>query len=313
MKETTKLYLLLLILLLSAFGLMAFLLYDSGLRMDTVKNMVEGRDFDAMEREDVRRGKSVIKLGACAAAAAEAAGYAVEKRYPPQTDEGARRGISILMYHNVYDPYNPPQTRIDDNYISTENLEAELQYLTSEGYSFPTWEEVRKYIDGEIDLPEKSVVLTFDDGTDGFKKNGIPLLKKYNIPATAFIIVSKNGEKWMADKADYPDLDLESHSYDMHRPGGRIGHGGVMTALTEEQILEDLRMSEQIIKNHNAFAYPFGDFDDAGYCRNAVEKAGFLVGVTTKYGRVYPGDDPYLLPRMRVNGRNSLEAFKTLL
>lgn len=313
MKELSKLYLLLLILVLSAFALMAFLLYDSGLRMDTLKNMAEGRDFDAIEREDQRRGQSVKKLRACTDDAAEAAADAVDDRYPPQTDEGARRGISILMYHNVYDPYNPPQTRIDDNYISTENLEAELQYLTEEGYSFPTWEEVRKYVDGEIDLPEKSVVLTFDDGTDGFKKNGVPLLKKYNVHATAFIIVSKNGDKWVADKDDYPDLDLESHSYDMHRPGGRIGHGGVMTALTEDQIIEDLKMSEQVIGNHNAFAYPFGDFDDFGYCRDAVEKAGYLVGVTTKYGKVYPGADPYLLPRMRVNGRNSLEAFKTLL
>jgi CubicO group peptidase (beta-lactamase class C family) len=111
----------------------------------------------------------------------------------------------------------------------------------------------------------------------------------------------------------YPDLDLESHSYDMHKPGGRIGHGGVMTALTTEQILDDLEMSSLILKTNDAFAYPFGDVDALGTCRNAVEQSGFLVGVTTRYGKARPGMDPYLLPRMRVNGRNSLMAFKTLL
>jgi hypothetical protein len=77
-------------------------------------------------------------------------------------------------------------------------------YLTDEGYSFPTWDEVRRYIDGEIDLPEKSVVLTFDDGTEGFRKYGVPLLNKYKVPATTFIIVSKNGNKWADNKDKYP-------------------------------------------------------------------------------------------------------------
>ena len=44
-----------------------------------------------------------------------------------------------------------------------------------------------------------------------------------------------------------------------------------------------------------------------------MEKAGFKVAVTTQYGKVYPGQDPYALRRMRVNGGNSLEDYKTLL
>ena len=314
MKETTKLYLLLLTLFLFAIALMVFLLYDSGLTVNTVKNMLEGRDFVEIRAEETRRSNTVNRLKPFKKILLDSASYAVDHRYPPQTEEGARRGLSVLMYHNVYDPLNPPvgQT-INDNYIATDTLEEELKYLTDEGYSFPDWEEVRRYIDGEIDLPEKSVVLTFDDGTDGFKKNGIPLLKKYNVPATAFIIVSRNGDKWVADRDKYPDIDLESHSYDMHKAGGRIGHGGIMTALTYDQVLSDLQLSQQILGNSNAFAYPFGDVDMIGNCKTAVEDSGFLVAFTTKYGKIHPGDDPYLLPRMRVLRRNSLESFKTLL
>ena len=62
MKETTKLYLLLLTLFLFAIALMVFLLYDSGLTVDTVKNMMEGRDFVEIRAEETRRSNTVNRL-----------------------------------------------------------------------------------------------------------------------------------------------------------------------------------------------------------------------------------------------------------
>ena len=59
--------------------------------------------------------------------------------FPPQTEEGRARGLSVLMYHNVYDPLNPPLWRIDTNCITTTALEEELKYLVDENYYFPTW------------------------------------------------------------------------------------------------------------------------------------------------------------------------------
>ena len=297
------------LLLIDAVGLAAVFVYNEDLISIKAAELATQQKY----REEQARSDAHEALDESSSKLTNAAVTAYENRYPAQTDEGAHRGLSILMYHNVYDPLDPPMTRLDNNYISTVNLEEQLKYLTDEGYSFPTWEEVRMYIDGEIDLPEKSVVLTFDDGADGFRKNGVPLLNKYKIPATAFIIVSKNGKKWVDNKDDYPYLDLESHSYDMHRPGGRVGHGGVMTVLSDIQIYDDLKKSQTILGNSNAFAYPFGDVDQLGRCRDAVDRAGFLIAVTTRYGKAYPGADPLLLPRMRVNGRNSLAAFISLL
>ena len=309
MKKKIVLIILDVFLLVEAAGLAAVFVYNEVLIKDENEKQAE----EQLIKEDKARSESLKILESCAAQLMSAADYAYENRYPEQTEEGAQRGISILMYHTVYDPLDPPNVRITNNFISTVNLEEQLKYLTDEGYSFPTWEEVRLYIDGKIDLPEKSVVLTFDDGTDGFKKNGVPLLNKYKVPATTFIIVSKNGKKWADNREDYPYLDLESHSYDMHRPGGRIGHGGVMTSMSYIQIYTDLKKSQAVLGSSNAFAYPFGDVDLLGNCRDAAEGAGFLCAVTTKYGKVYPGADPLMLPRMRVNGRNSLAAFMTLL
>ena len=235
----------------------------------------------------------------------------INLRFPPQTEEGARRGISVLMYHMVYDPNNPPDWTIDANCITNAALEEELQYLVDEGYYFPTWDEVRAYVDGEIDLPEKSVCLTFDDGKKIFEENGVPLIEEYDVRATAFIIGTYRGDHWAEKKKEYKHLWLGSHSYDMHRAGGQIGHGGIFTAMSHDDALADLLQSIDQIGSDGAFAYPYGDYTDQ--CVQVVRDAGFLCAFTTEYGRVYPGMDPAKLPRMRVSGSPTLEMFKALL
>ena len=232
----------------------------------------------------------------------------VDVVFPAQTWEGAQRGLSVLMYHYVYDDWNPPYD-LSANHCSRSALEAQLQYLIQEGYYFPTWDEVRDYVDGKIDLPEKSVVLTFDDGADDFRDYGVPLIEQYNVEATAFIISGRNGEQWAS--MDLHHLHLESHSHDMHKPGGYIGHGGIMTALTVEEQVADLKMSIETLGSGKALAYPYGDVVESN--EMAAQEAGFLVAFTTQSGKVYPGMDPYALPRMRVAGSPTIEEYQSLL
>ncbi len=217
-------------------------------------------------------------------------------------------GLPILMYHNVYDPMDPP-ANLHNNYISTTDLESHLQYLLDEEYYFPTWQEVRDFVDGKIDLPEKSIVLCFDDASDGFIEHGIPLIEQYQVPVTSFVIVSTKGEVMTALDLEY--VTLQSHSYDMHRDGGYIGHGGVFTALSYEDGMADLKQSVDILGNGDAFAYPFGDYTEL--CVEVVKGAGFVAAVTTNEGQTYPGDDPYLLNRVRINLGTDLELFKDLI
>ena len=69
-------------------------------------------------------------------------------------------GLSICMYHYVYDKNNPPKEQLNNNFIEVHDLEAELKYLTENNYYFPTWEEVRKYVKGELLLPLLMMVRT---------------------------------------------------------------------------------------------------------------------------------------------------------
>lgn len=209
------------------------------------------------------------------------------------------------MYHYVYTPDDLPKT-INTNYILDSKLEEQLKYLKEQDFYFPSYQELSAYIKGEIDLPKKSVILTFDDGQKGFLKYGIPLLEKYQIPATSFIIASQNGkEKVKKYASEY--ITFQSHSYDMHKGGGNIGHGGIISALNMEQIKEDLLKAQNIVENTEAFAYPYGDVTVQG--QQAIQEAEILCAFTTEYGKVKKGQDPTKLPRVRVLGESSLQSY----
>lgn len=221
-------------------------------------------------------------------------------------------GLPICMYHYVYDENDPPENleKKYKNYIEQKDLAEEFEYLKDEGYYFPTWEEVRAYADGELILPEKSIVICFDDAAQDFLDYGIPVIEECQVPVTCFIVTEWSGEEKVRKyKSDY--VTYQSHSHDMHKGGGSIGHGGIFTALSEEEALADLQQSIEICGNDDAFAYPYGDYTDA--CRNYVEAAGFDCAVTTVYGKAYPGMDPMLLPRIRMNNDQTIEQFISMV
>ena len=221
-------------------------------------------------------------------------------------------GLPICMFHYVYDRNDPPEDllRRYGNYIEMRDLEEELRWLKSEDYYFPTWREVRDYIDGKLLLPDRSIVLCFDDGARSFLELGIPVLERCKVPATSFMITSGDGAK-KVKKFQSKYVTYESHSHNMHRAGGNIGHGGIFTAMPEEKALEDLKTSVAICKNGDAFAYPFGDYTPR--CRDIVENAGFQCAVTTQAGKARPGMDPLLLPRVRMVMGQSLQRFESVV
>ena len=124
-------------------------------------------------------------------------------------------------------------------------------------------------------------------------------------------MIGKNDGENKVKKYANDYLTFQSHSYDMHRAGGNIGHGGIFPVMPHDDAVADLRKSMEVCGNGDAFAYPYGDYNDS--CLQAVKDAGFLCAVTTEYGRANPGDDPLLLPRVRMSHQQSLESFIKLV
>ena len=219
-----------------------------------------------------------------------------------------RDGISVMMYHYVYNEANPP-SQSDANYLLDTKLEAQLKWLKESDYYFPSYEELRAYIDGTHSLPTKSVVLTFDDAEDGFLNIGIPLLEKYQVPATSFIICGRSESAQKLIDYASPYVTFQSHSWSLHEDGDtNIGRGGHIYDLDEKGIVEDCRKCIDMLGTNEAFAYPFGDVSDAA--PTALEESGYLCAFTIVNGQVKQGDDPYRLVRMRVLAESPLEGFQ---
>ena len=177
-----------------------------------------------------------------------------------------------------------------------------MKYLAENDFYFPTWEEVEGYIDGKTELPEKSVVITVDDGDPSFFELAVPIIQKYNIQATSFVVAY-----WYGDRAENKEKNIsyQSHSYDMHK-GGANGKG-VMLSWSYDKIVDDLKTSQEVLGDATIFCYPFGQFNDLDV--KALKDTGFKLAFTTQGGRVKKGASKYQLPRVRVSKSTSLKAF----
>lgn len=221
--------------------------------------------------------------------------------------EKSNNSLPVLMYHYFYDDSEGEEAP-NSNFMPTSSFEEQLKYLSENNFYFPTWDEVADFVDGKIDLPENSVVLTMDDGHESVFDLALPLLEKYNVPATSFIITSDFEENELKKYSD-SIIDFESHTDDMHRGGGTIGHGGIFPSLSLEEGTEDLKKSiKKLGGNSGALAYPFGDCTER--TKEAAKNAGFKVAFTTVNDKVKPGMDKYELPRMRMFSDIKLAGFK---
>lgn len=97
--------------------------------------------------------------------------------------------VAILTYHEVDNMLDKNGNK-DVWAVSSRNFEKHIQYLQNEGYKFVSLNEYIEYCQGKIDLPEKSIMISFDDGYESFYVKVLPVLKKYDVPAMLAIVSS---------------------------------------------------------------------------------------------------------------------------
>lgn len=219
--------------------------------------------------------------------------------------EKTGQGLPILMYHYFYDAEKGEEGK-NANYMEIHSFEAQLKYLKDNNYYFPTWDEVADFVDGKITLPQKSVVITIDDGQTSFFKLAIPVINKMEVPVTSFIITSKTGgTKFKNYQSKY--ITYQSHTDSMHKGGCSGGHGGLFRCISYEKGLADLNKSISILGTSDALAYPYGDVTDRTL--EITKASSFKVAVTTKYGKAKKGMDKLRLPRVRMSKGVTIKDF----
>ncbi len=247
-------------------------------------------------------------------------------------NQGAQ--VPILMYHSVCDG-----SRVSSEYIlPVKEFERDLQYLARKGYTAVFLSELVDFQKNGTPLPEKPVVITFDDGHLNTLTSALPLLQKYDMKAVVSV-VGEFAETYSAISDRDPTyayltfediaflhqsgrFEIGNHTYALHKTHGRFGCAK-LPAETEEQyqkmLFDDLtRLQEELTENcgvtPTVFAYPYGSISDAAM--PVLKRLGFETVLTcTEKTNILTGSSDELMSLGRYNRSSSfstVEFFKKL-
>ncbi len=212
--------------------------------------------------------------------------------------------IPILIYHNFRTPI-PYQEDIYKLFSSKANFEENVKTLLDNGYTIITLEDLYKYSKGEIGLPEKVVIITMDDGQVGCYTDAFPVLKKYNVPATIFIVNTLVGTEdyfsWEQAKEMYDTglVQIHCHGY----------NHSAYDSVQKEELISDYNKSHKEIeekmgeKSQKIMAYPAGKSSENTI--KWLKEAGFEIQVQTRYGTVNKSKDLDLTNLGRIRGERA--------
>ncbi len=217
--------------------------------------------------------------------------------------------IPVLMYHFFYSEENG-ETRKDGNYVEVNELDDELNYITSNNFTALTMQEVYYFMTSRAQVPAHSLAITIDDGDPSVHTYAFPIFQKYNVNATLFLICGWEDPTLSYDFWEMREagLELQSHGFLTHQGGcSGMGHGGRLLCMDHDEGVEDTQMSLDYVDGGFVYCYPFGDVNDNA--KSILRDTGVKMAFTTANGWIKPGDDLLELPRVRVHGGDSLDSF----
>ena len=204
----------------------------------------------------------------------------------------ARPGVTVLCYHHV-GPYHEIGPLANKYTVTPGTLRAHFDYLKENGYRTVSVEEYIRYNRGEISLPDRSVLLTFDDAYASFYEQVYPLLREYRYPALLAMVGI-----WQEAPPNEPDriltwqqaremeksglVEIASHSYNLHymTPANRFGDSShAATTLEyangrfedpvvyERRVRADLQRSQQLFAEQlghpvRVMVWPYGEYNE---------------------------------------------------
>lgn len=224
----------------------------------------------------------------------------------PNSEKNNDKGVPVLMYHCISENKN------DAMHVSRDLFENQMRYLKDSGYATLSMDELYDFIKNDKPVPERSVVITFDDGYEDNYTNAYPILKKNNFKATIFVIsdLCKQGGLYLnADQMkelEQNGIQIGSHTQ-KHDKLDKLSYNEQMDTLvaSKEWIEKNLH------KECKYIAYPFGKHNKDTL--RAVKEAGYDMAFTTEGKWAYGTDDAYEMHRIFINGLQTMSEFKSRL
>jgi peptidoglycan/xylan/chitin deacetylase (PgdA/CDA1 family) len=216
----------------------------------------------------------------------------------------AQYSIPIVMYHSV----KPLAAKGDLLTVSVDTFQRQMKFLKDNRYNVMALETVSEYISTRKNVPPRTIVLTFDDGYKDNYTYVFPVLKKYNFPATIFLILSRIGGPDMLSWDEVKEMrDSGLVSFGSHT----FTHPFLDTLRSSQDLKREVSgsksaLEEKLGKPVGLFCYPCGRFNPEVI--KAVKDAGYREAVGVNPGMRFSDNDIFVLKRMRIseNSRNML-------
>ncbi len=252
----------------------------------------------------------------------------------PSAEKSEQQGIfvPIIMYHSIL----KDEDMRGEYVVSPAQVERDMQYLQENGYTAVFVNDLIRYVNYGGELPEKPVVLTFDDGSYNNMTYLLPLLEKYDFKASLSVVGSytvKASESGEEPNPAYSYLSFDdinsmresgyvefcNHTYDMHSLGQRTGIRRMEGESYEEYrsiFIKDVFKVQDLLDENcgfkpNVFTYPYGASGESA--RRLVKNSGFeaSMGVEEKPNYIIKDDPDCLFDLNRYNrsGLVSTEEF----
>ncbi len=206
--------------------------------------------------------------------------------------------VPIIMYHSV--PLEAGNNRLA---VSAKTFDRQMQFLKKHRYNIVTIDELADLIRSKRSLPPKTVAITFDDGYKNNYTYAFPVLKKYGIKATVFIIIQEIARP-ENDRLNWEEIMEMKESGLILFGSHAIGPEPLVKiepdAEVKRQIFESKAILEEKLQEKvGVFSYPEGMFNQK--IRQLAMDAGYKAVVATNPGRNYPDDDVFALKRIRIS------------
>lgn len=206
------------------------------------------------------------------------------------TSEASFREIPVLLYHRI---------GYTNGYLTVtpEKFAADMQVLADYGYrtiNLPLFE--RFLIDGNVELPERPLLITFDDGYGDNYEYAFPILQKYHMSAVFYIIAGLLGQQDRMSADNIRAMAGGGMQFGSHTMTHRA-----LGELPESEIRDELQTSKNILENVlnsdvRTIAYPRGSYNEETL--RIAKELGYVGGLTTRNGKCTRQADHFVLNRI---------------
>jgi peptidoglycan/xylan/chitin deacetylase (PgdA/CDA1 family) len=224
--------------------------------------------------------------------------------------------VPILCYHQFTQDKKGRIRMV----VPEHEFKEQMAYLYNNGYTVVPLSDVGLFIRGKKQLPDKSVVITIDDGYKSYMEIALPILEKYNFYSTMFVYPEFVGAgialKWRDVKKlnEHALVDIQSHSktHDSlsRKPLGESDED-YQLRLTSEVVEAEQIIAKRTGNVINQFAYPYGN--SSPVLIEMLEENEYDLAVTVERGNNPAFSAPFLLNRTMIYGGDSLDSFKRAL